>query len=185
MSARGILPVVKPSSFSYFSSFNEKRGSPNPGKEKGCRERLYTTNTRASTARDMISCSSSDLHLNRLLPLPSQVSPMTGFRRRGQNLDTYSTAQCGAFHPRSLFSFPTGLRIGKHRTFLLCILTSVSQIRSDLTVVAGTGGVTCDAYLGNHVHLQEGTENVGVIIDMVTSLGSWGPHSPEWCHPTD
>ena len=62
---------------------------------------------------------------------------------------------------------------------------SVSQIRSDLTVVAGTGGVTCDAYLGNHVHLQEGAENIGDIIDMVTSLGSWGPHSPEWCHPTD
>ena len=101
VSARGILPVVKPSSFSYFSSFNEKRGSPNPGKEKGCRKRFYTTNTRASTtfARDMISCSSSDLYLKRLLPLPSQVSPMTGFRRRGQNLDTYSTAQCGAFHP--------------------------------------------------------------------------------------
>ena len=67
----------------------------------GCRERFYTTSTRASTtsARDIISCSSSDLYLKRLLPLPSQVSPMTGFRRRGQNLDTYSTVVCRALHP--------------------------------------------------------------------------------------
>ena len=56
-------------------------------------------NLLTTSVRDMISCSSSDLYRKRLLPLPSQVSPMAGFHRRGQNLDTYSTAQCWALHP--------------------------------------------------------------------------------------
>lgn len=32
----------------------------------------------------IVSCSSSDLYLRRFLPLPSQVAPMTGFRRRSR-----------------------------------------------------------------------------------------------------
>ena len=87
--------------FTHDVPLQTKTRQPRSQKGKGCRERFYTTNTRASTtsARDMISCSSSDLYLKRLLPLPSQVSPMTGFRRRGQNLDTYSTVVCGVLHP--------------------------------------------------------------------------------------
>ena len=101
VSILGMLPLVKSNSLRMMYLSKQNRGSLDPKKEKGCRERFYTTNTRASTtsSRDMISCSSSDLYLKRLLPLPSKVTPMTGFRRRGQNLDTYSTAQCRALHP--------------------------------------------------------------------------------------
>ena len=80
-------------------------------------------NLLTTSVRDMISCSSSDLYLKRLLPLPSQVSPMTGFRRRGQNLDTYSTVSCWELHP-ILFSAFRPKNVHRESTGTLCIENS-------------------------------------------------------------
>ena len=38
------------------------------------------------------------------------------------------------------------------------------QIGRDLIVIAGMGGIVLDVFLGNHAHLQERTEDKGVII---------------------
>ena len=39
------------------------------------------------------------------------------------------------------------------------------QFCRDLVVITGVGGITRHIGLGNHVHLQEGTENIGVVIE--------------------
>ena len=38
------------------------------------------------------------------------------------------------------------------------------QIGRDLIVIAGMGGIVLDVFLGNHAHLQERTEDKGVIV---------------------
>ena len=38
------------------------------------------------------------------------------------------------------------------------------EVNRDLIVIAGVGGVVFDVFLGDHVHLQEGAEDVGVVV---------------------
>ena len=38
------------------------------------------------------------------------------------------------------------------------------QIRCDLVIVAGVSSVVFHILLGNHVHLQEGAEHIGVVV---------------------
>ena len=38
------------------------------------------------------------------------------------------------------------------------------EVNRDLIVIAGMGGIVLDVFLGNHAHLQERTEDKGVIV---------------------